>query len=102
MAWVDLYDASGLGKDVPLITGTLSDSIKAVLPEGKIVSLRVPYPLSFFTRYIDARIDDPNAGWKGRGIWAAYAQVPQWHIEGGEGTTSKIVHFQVRPDPLAH
>jgi hypothetical protein len=102
MAWVDLYNASGLGQDVPLITGTISDSIKAVLPGNKIVSLTVPYPQSFYTRYLDARIDDPNAGWKGRGIWAAYAQVPQWHIEGGEGTTSKIVHFQVRPDPLAH
>jgi hypothetical protein len=102
MAWVDLYDAAGLGKDVPLITGTLSDSVEAVLGDGQIVSLRVPYPLSFYTRYLDARIDDPNTGWKGRGIWAAYAQVPQWHIEGGEGTTSKAVHFQIRPDPLAH
>jgi hypothetical protein len=23
------------------------------------------------------------------------------HIEGGKGTTSKIVQFQLRPDPLA-
>jgi hypothetical protein len=102
MAWVDLYDAAGLGRDVPLVTGTLSDAVIAVLPEGRIVSLRVPYPQSFYTRYLDARIDDPKAGWKGRGLWAAYEQVPQWHIEGGEGTTSKVVHMQIRPDPLAH
>ena len=102
MAWVDLYDAAGLGKDVPLITGTLSDAIIAVMPDEKIVSLRVPYPQSFYTRYLDARIDDPKAGWKGKGMWAAYEQVPQWHIEGGEGTTSKAVHIQIRPDPLAH
>jgi len=24
-----------------------------------------------------------------------------WHIEGGKGTKSKMVHFQIRPDPLA-
>jgi hypothetical protein len=27
-------------------------------------------------------------------------RTPQ-HIEGGKGTTSKIVQFQLRPDPLA-
>jgi len=24
-----------------------------------------------------------------------------WHIEGGKGTKGKVVHFQMRPDPLA-
>ena len=102
MAWVDLYDAGGLGRDVPIMTGTQSDALIAVLPGNKLVQLRVPYPQSMFTRYVDARIDDPAAGWKGKGLWTAYEQVPQWHIEGGEGTTSKAVKFQVRPDPLAH
>ena len=32
--------------------------------------MRVPYPMGFYTRGMDARIDDPKAGWKGRGIWA--------------------------------
>ncbi len=30
--------------------------------------IRVPYPMGFYTRSLDGRIDDPNGGWKGRGI----------------------------------
>ena len=74
----------------------------ALLPEtGDWVTLRVPYPLGFFSRGVDGRIDDPEAGWKGRGLWANYGANYIWHTEGGKGTTSKIVHFQLRPDPLA-
>ena len=68
---------------------------------GRWTQLRVPYPLGFYTRGLDGRIDDPNAGWKGRGLWANYGTNFLWHIEGGKGTTSKMVKFQVRPDPLA-
>ena len=31
---------------------------------------RVPYPLGFYTKWMDARVDDSEAGWKGRGLWA--------------------------------
>jgi hypothetical protein len=30
----------------------------------------LPYPLIFFAKGLDGRIDDPNAGWKGRGLWS--------------------------------
>jgi hypothetical protein len=50
---------------------------------------------------MDGRIDDPNAGWKGKGLWATYGTRTPFHMEGGKGTTSKVVHFQLRPDPLA-
>jgi hypothetical protein len=50
---------------------------------------------------MDGRIDDPNAGWKGRGVWSAYAGRATNHIEGGKGTKPKVVKFQLRPDPLA-
>ncbi len=63
--------------------------------------LRIPYPLGFFSRGLDGRIDDPDAGWKGRGLWANYGGNFNWHIEGGKGTPSKMVHFQLRPHPLA-
>src|SRR5262249_22068790 len=32
----------------------------------KFVDIRVPYPLGFFTKNVDGRIDDTKAGWKGR------------------------------------
>ena len=101
-SWVDQFDTLGLGENVPIATGSGSDSLLALLPEtGEWVVLRVPYPMAFFSRGLDGRIDDPNAGWKGRGLWANYGTNYVWHTEGGLGTKSKMVHFQLRPDPLA-
>jgi hypothetical protein len=99
---VDQFDALGLGANVPITNGTGSDSLIAVLPKtGQSVVLRVPYPVGFFTRGLDGRIDDPRTGWKGRGLWANNATNTLWHTEGGKGVRSSLVHFQLRPDPLA-
>jgi hypothetical protein len=51
---------------------------------------------------MDGRIDDPKAGWKGKGLWSTYSTRTPFHAEGGKGTTSKVLHFQLRPDPLAN
>ena len=100
--WVDQFDTLGLGANVPIANGTTSDSLIALLPDsGQMVSLRVPYPLGFYTRGLDGRIDDPDAGWKGRGVWASTDTISNWHNEGGKGMTSEIVRFQIRPNPLA-
>jgi hypothetical protein len=102
LSWVDRENTLGLGKDIPVIDGTGSDSLIAFLPDQKkFVTLRVPYPMDLYTRSMTGRIDDPKTGWKGRGIWAGNNERVVWHIEGGKGTTSQVVHFQVRPDPLA-
>ena len=101
-SWVDQYNTLGLGANIPIADGSTSDSLLALDPEtGEWVVLRVPYPMAFYSRGLDGRIDDPNAGWKGRGLWANYGSNYVWHTEGGKGTKSKIVHFQLRPDPLA-
>ena len=101
--WVDQFNTLGLGENVPIANGSGSDSLLALKPDsGEWVILRVPYPQGFFSRGLDGRIDDPSAGWKGRGLWANYGSNFNWHIEGGKGTPSKIVHFQLRPDPLAN
>ena len=100
--WVDNYNALGLGENVPIATGSGSDSLKVLDPEtGEWVVMRVPYPLGFYSRGLDGRIDDINGGWKGRAVWANYGTNFNWHTEGGKGTTSKMVKFQIRPDPLA-
>jgi hypothetical protein len=98
--WVDQHDTFGLGKDVPIATGNANEALLALV-DGKFVSLRVPYPMGFYTKWMDGRIDDPNAGWKGKGLWATYSTRAPFHVEGGKGTTSKVVKFQLRPDPLA-
>jgi len=98
--WVDQHDIFGLGRNVPFATGNLADSLE-VLVDGKFVTLRIPYPMGFHAKGMDGRIDDPKAGWKGKGVWSAYAGRATNHIEGGKGTKPKVVKFQLRPDPLA-
>jgi hypothetical protein len=98
--WVDQFDTFGLGKNVPIATGNLNDSILALV-DGKFLNLRVPYPLGYYTKWMDGRIDDPKAGWKGKGLWTTFGNRTPFHIEGGKGTKPKVVKFQLRPDPLA-
>jgi hypothetical protein len=98
--WVDQFDTLGLGKDVPIATGNANEGLLALV-NGRFVVLRVPYPLGFYTKWMDGRIDDPDTGWKGRGLWTTVSTRAPFHMESGKGTTSKVVKFQLRPDPLA-
>jgi hypothetical protein len=99
--WVDEKNTLGLGNDVPVSTANLEDGVVA-LKDGKMVLLRLPYPMGFFAKGIDGRIDDANGGWKGRGLWVSSGDRAPWQTEGGKGNKPMAVHFQVRPDPLAH
>ncbi len=98
--WVDQFNILGLGKNVPIATGNLNDALLALV-DGKFVTLRVPYVIGYFAKGVDGRIDDPNAGWKGRELWTTYATRAMFHLETGKGTLPKVVRFQLRPDPLA-
>ena len=98
--WVDQHNSLGLGEDVPIATGNLFDGVHALL-DGEFVTLRIPYPMGFYTKGFEGRIDDPDGGWKGRGLWVAEGDRTPWLKEGGQGSKPIVVHFQVRPDPLA-
>ena len=98
--WVDQFDTLGLGKNVPINTGNAAEGL-LVLKDGQWVVLRVPYPTGYYTKWLDGRIDDPRTGWKGRGLWSTVSTRAPFHMETGKGTTSKVVRFQLRPDPLA-
>ena len=98
--WVDQHNTLGLGNDVPISTGNENDALLA-LADGKWVVLRVPYPLSFYAKGLDGRIDDPNGGWKGRGVWTTSGDRAPWLKEGGKGTVPIAFHFQFRSNPLA-
>jgi hypothetical protein len=100
--WVDQQNVIGLGANTPFVTGSNSDSLIALNPATKKWTyFRVPYPLGYYSRGMDARIDDASLGWKGRALYSNYGTHFVWHIEGGKGTKGKIVKFQIRPDPLA-
>ncbi len=98
--WVDQFDTSGLGANTPIDTGNASEGLLA-LKDGKWVVLRVPYPTGFYTKWMDGRIDDPKGGWKGRGLWTTISTRAPFHMETGKGTTSKVIKFQMRPDPMS-
>ena len=99
--WVDQHNTLGLGANIPMSTANLNDGFVA-LKDGKMVMLRIPYPIGFYAKGFDGRIDDPNAGWKGRGLWSTNGDRTPWLKEGGKGSMPRAVHLQLRPNPLAH
>ncbi len=106
--WVDQHNTLGLGKDVPIVTGNLFDGVHALVESGldnesdrHFITLRIPYPLGFYSKGFEGRIDDPDGGWKARGLWVPSGDRTPWLKEGGKGTRPLVVHFQIRPDPLA-
>jgi hypothetical protein len=98
--WVDHHNTVGLGENVPISTANLQDGFVAY-KDGKMILMRVPYPMGFYAKGMDGRIDDPNAGWKGRGLWSASGDRTPWLNEFGRGARPLAVQIQVRPDPLA-
>src|SRR5437867_3214912 len=99
---VDRDNTLGLGENVVLAGDVNADSFFVVMPKtGEMLTLRVPYPQGFHSRHTSGRIDDEQAGWKGRGFWSSYSMYTPWHQEGGKGARQKIVKFQARPNPLA-
>jgi hypothetical protein len=101
--WPDYFDVMGLGKDAHFFPAINSDSVLAMKDseQGKFLTFRVPYPMGFYTRGMDFRINSDKDGWKGKEMTATYSSSTLWHQEGGEGENSKLVTFQLRPDPLA-
>jgi hypothetical protein len=98
--WIDRFDVFGLGRNVPIAMGNLNSSIFALV-DGRFINITLPYPMGFFAKNVDGRIDDPNGGWKGRALWSTYGTRTMFHLEGGKGTRPKAVKIQLRPDPLA-
>jgi hypothetical protein len=100
--WTDSHNIMQMGQDTPFLTGSNSDSLIGLdRAANKWTYFRIPYPLGFYARGMDGRVDDANAGWKGRALYSNYGTHFVWHIEGGKGTKGKVVKFQMRPDPLA-
>ena len=98
--WVDQFNTFGLGKDIVIANGTNSDSLLAFDPATEeFTIIRMPFPLGMFSRGLDGRIDDADAGWKGRGLWMNFGSDPITHVETQIGAVN---HIQLRPNPLAY
>jgi len=95
---IDHADVLGVGAESVISGPVNSYSLQVLIPErGEFLDLVVPYPKGFFSRSAQGRID-PDAGWKGRGLWSNYSTYTPHFIEGGRGP--KVVKFQMRPTPL--
>src|SRR5256885_3055185 len=79
--WVDQFGALGLGSNLPIDTGNGSEGL-LVLKDGKWIVLRVPYPMGFYTKWMDGRIDDASGGWERPGRWAPGGPPPPCPMEG--------------------
>jgi hypothetical protein len=99
--WVDRYNTLGLGANVPIASTNGGEALLALV-NGELISLHVPYPMGFFTKNVDGRIDNAEAGWKGRAIWTTSGTRANFHSEGGKDAYPKVFKVQIRPDPLAH
>ncbi len=98
--WVDRYNTLGLGPNVPIAEANGSESLLALV-NGKFVTIHIPYPMGFFSKNADGRIDNANAGWKGRELWTTTGTRTVFHNEGGVSARPKVYRVQMRPDPLA-
>jgi len=65
------------GSPHPISTANFNDGFVA-LKNGKIILLRIPYPMGYYAKGLDGRIDDPNAGWKGRGLRIFHRYLSAW------------------------
>lgn len=98
--FVDRFNTLGLGENAVVLNGTGSDSLLAFDQDTEAFTvIRIPYPLNTFTRGLDGRIDDVDAGWKGRGLWFTNGGDPIHHSEVPKSFVGKV---QLRPNPLAH
>jgi hypothetical protein len=94
--WVDRFNTLGLGPNVPIASTNGGESLLAIV-DGKPVDLRVPYPQGFFTKNVDGRIDDPNGGWKGRGLWTTSGTRTVFHSENGTKDALRGSSAKARP-----
>ena len=74
-SWVDQHNTFGLGSDVPIATGNGNDALFALVGRQVREPARA-YPMGFYAKGMDGRIDDPKAGGKAAAVdhlWHAHA-----------------------------
>ena len=109
--WVDQHDTLGLGRGhADRDRQLLRLAVRADVRQGRAAA-RALSRWASSPRASTAASTIPNAGWKGRGLWVTSGNRTPMHIEGidapGPGAPGKtlssplVVHFQLRPDPLA-
>ena len=81
--FVDRFDMRGMGKSVALATGNGTEALLALI-DGKFMTFRVPYPMGFYAKGIDGRIDDAQIFEHARGLRALAGANEVRHRDGGQ------------------
>jgi len=93
--FVDQFDTFGWAGTCRWRPATCRSSIEALV-DGKFVSLRVPYPMASIPKgSTAASTTEPRL--EGQGAVVEPMRARALSLEGGKGTTSKVVQFQLRP-----
>ena len=99
--WVDRFDTLGLGARTCRSTPATRPRAcwRSRTASGSCCACRIRSATtpSGWTAASTTR----RAAGRARGLWSTVSTRAPFHMEGGKGTSSKIVRFQMRPDPLA-
>ena len=91
----------GIGKDVPLATGNGSEGLLALV-DGKFLTFRVPYPMGFYAQGHRRPHRRSEGRLEGQGhLDDRTRRARRSTSKAARGRRSKLVKFQVRPDPLS-
>lgn len=93
---VDTYDSFGLGRNIPIATGNLSDSL-LFLQDGRWVTLRVPYPMGFFVKQIDGRKTIRRPGGKAKAV-DRVGKPPDLALRGRQGHAAEARETAAAPE----
>ena len=101
-SWVDQHNTFGLGDDVPMSTANLTDGLVASQgrQDGRRCGCRIRWASTPRASTAASTIRTPAGRAAACGHRAATAR--RGSTEGGKGMKPMAVHFQLRPDPLAH
>jgi len=88
---------SGWAGTLPMATGNMSTRSMALVTAVRSLRVLIRW-LPFQRARRPHRRPEPRL--EGKGLWSTYAGRAPYHIEAARATTSKVVQFQLRPDPL--
>jgi hypothetical protein len=98
--WVDQFDTFGLGKNVPIATGNLNGSMRALV-EGEVRQPVRSVPNEFFRQMGGWTHRRSESRLERQGLMGNILNPQRISSRNRQSTTSKVLKFQLRPDPLA-
>jgi len=95
--WLEpAHTVTDWARNIPISTRQTSVTASWALKDGKMVTIRIPYPLSFYAKGLDWADRRSERRLEGRGLWSTNGDRTPWLKEGGKGSMPRAVHIQFR------